>query len=117
MEQNLQTGYHTIASFFEATEGNYRNAFYVSCDPHCSNKQCGDFLFIPDFDCKPILVPVSDLERFLETRIDKTDCACILTIHCFLRFYQRWFADTVTDSKCCPVPKLIECTSNGSNSQ
>ncbi len=107
MEQNLRTDYHTIASFFEATEGNYRNASYVSCDPHCSNKQCGDFLFIPDFDCKPILVPASDLECFLGSRIDKTDCACILTIHCFKQFYQKWLAETVSDSRCCPIPVLI----------
>ena len=108
MDTSLRVSYHTIAHFFEATEGNYRNAFYVYCHPHCSNEHCGDFLFIPDFDCKPILVPVTDLELFLDTRIDKTDCACILTIHCFLQFYQRWFVDIVSDTTHCPIPRLLE---------
>ena len=116
MEQTLHISYRTIASFFEATEGNYRNAFYVSCHPHCSQEQCGDFLFIPDYDCRPIIIPVSDLELFLAANIDKTDCACVLTIHCFLRFYQRWFADTVADSGDCPIPMLMkECNQKNVN--
>lgn len=117
MGQTLHISYRTIARFFEATEGNYRNAFYVSCNPHCSKEQCGDFLFIPDFDCRPIIVPVSDLEIFLESGIDKTDCACIINIHCFLRFYQRWFTEIISDSRCCPIPWLIENAKNTKNSQ
>jgi len=107
MDPKLHTSYHTIASFFQATEGNYRNAFYVNCHPHCSHEHCGDFLFIPDFNCKPILVLVTDLELFLGSSIDKTDCACVISIHCFLQFYQGWIADNVSDSRCCPIPELL----------
>lgn len=117
MEQTIYVDYRSIARFFEAAEGNYRNAFYVSCHPHCPQVQCGDFLFIPDFDCKPIIIPVTTLELFCGSGIDKTDCACIITIHSFLRFYQKWLADMISDSKCCPIPKLLEITKKGKNSQ
>lgn len=33
MDPVLSVSYATIAAFFEATEGNFRNAVYVSC--HC----------------------------------------------------------------------------------
>lgn len=81
MDPVLSVSYATIATFLEAAEGNYRNAMYVSC--HCSyesKSQCGDFLFIPGHDCRPIILPLPDAEIFLNTRIDKSECAGIIRV-------------------------------------
>ena len=46
---------------------------YISCS--CSYRResgCGDFLFIPGHDCRPVLLPLADVENFLGTRIDRT---------------------------------------------
>ena len=43
----LSVSYATVAAFFEAAEGSYRNAVYVSCA--CDYRResgCGDFLFL-----------------------------------------------------------------------
>ena len=43
MDPVLSVSYATIAGFFEAAEGNYRNAVYVSCS--CSYRResgCGE---------------------------------------------------------------------------
>ena len=63
MDTTLSVSYETIAHFFEATEGNYRNAIYISCS--CSYRResgCGDFLYIPGYDCRPVLLPLADAE-------------------------------------------------------
>lgn len=44
----LNVSYETIARFFEAAEGNYRNAVYVTCSSSCQRAEgCRDFLLFP----------------------------------------------------------------------
>lgn len=104
----LSVSYETIARFFEATEGNYRNALYIACS--CSYKKesgCGDFLFIPGFNCYPILLPLSDAEIFMGMRVDRTDCAGIISSDSFIRLYHKWMDLTITSSKDCPFHQLL----------
>ena len=108
MDPVLSVSYETIARFFEAAEGNYRNAMYIICS--CSKEQkgvCGDFLFIPGHDCIPILLPCSDAEAFLGTLIDCTDCAGILRSKTFFQLYHKWL-ELVTDSnQVCPLKQIL----------
>ena len=68
MDTTLSVSYETIAHFFEATEGNYRNAIYISCSySYRRESGCGDFLYIPGYDCRPVLLPLADAENFLGT--------------------------------------------------
>ena len=88
MDPVLSVSYATIATFLEAAEGNYRNAMYVSC--HCSyesKSQCGDFLFIPGHDCRPIILPLPDAEIF--------------------QLYQKWIDLTTSSIKDCPIQQLL----------
>lgn len=108
MDPVLSVSYATIAGFFEAAEGNYRNAVYVSCS--CSYRResgCGDFLFIPGHDCRPILLPLTDAENFMGTRVDRTDCACIMDSRCFIRLYSKWLDLSTTSSKDCPIQQIL----------
>lgn len=108
MDPVLSVSYETIARFFEAAEGNYRNAMYILCScPRERNGRCGDFLFIPGHDCIPILLPCSDAEAFLNTQIDSTDCAGILSSKTFFRLYHKWL-ELITDSdQICPLKQIL----------
>lgn len=80
MDPVLSVSYATIAAFFEAAEGSYRNAVYVSCAcAYTRESGCGDFLFIPGHDCRPILLPVTDAENFMGRAVDRTECACTMS--------------------------------------
>lgn len=104
----LSISYITIAAFFEAVEGNYRNAVYVSCSCDFHKKPgCGDFLYVPGHDCRPILFPVSDAEAFMGTTIDPTDCSCVMDSRCFVRLYGKWIKLYTISSKDCPIHQIL----------
>lgn len=103
----LSVSYATIAEFFEATEGNYRSAVYVSCACDYHKEGCGDFLFVPGHDCRPILFPVSDAEVFMGTAIDRTDCSCVMDSRCFIRLYSKWIELATSSSRDCPIQQLL----------
>ena len=108
MEPLLSVSYATIAAFFEAAGGNYRNAVYVSC--FCSYQResgCGDFLFIPGHDCRPILLPLTDAENFIGAKVDRTDCACAISSGCFLRLYGKWLELTTDPQESCPIQQVL----------
>ena len=55
MDPVLSVSYATIAGFFEAAEGNYRNAVYVSCS--CGYRResgCGDMTAAPSCSRSPM---------------------------------------------------------------
>ena len=104
----LSISYATIASFFEAAEGNFRNAIYVTC--HCNyvrDSGCGDFLFLPGRDCKPIIFPLTDAEKFLNIQIDKSEFAITMSSRNFIQLYSRWIELIVPSSKDCPIQQLL----------
>ncbi len=108
MDPVLSVSYATIAGFFEAAEGNYRNAVYVSCS--CSYRResgCGDFLFIPGHDCLPILLPLTDAEKFLGRTVDRTECACAMDSRCFIRLYSRWLELATGSARDCPIQQVL----------
>lgn len=108
MDPLLSVSYATIAGFFEAAEGNYRNAVYVSCS--CSYRResgCGDFLFIPGHDCRPILLPLTDAEKFLGRAVDRTECACTMDSRCFIRLYSRWLELATGSARDCPIQQVL----------
>lgn len=108
MDPVLSVSYATIAAFFEAAEGNYRNAVYVSCS--CSYRResgCGDFLFIPGHDCRPILLPLSDAEGFMGRAVDRTEFACTMSSRCFIRLYSRWLELATDSARDCPIQQIL----------
>ena len=108
MDPVLSVSYATIAAFFEATEGNFRNAVYVSC--HCQYTKesgCQDFLFIPGHDCRPVILPLTDAESFLGTMVDKSECAAILSSYTFISLYKRWIELNTSSATDCPIQQLL----------
>lgn len=108
MDPILSVSYATIAAFFEAAEGNYRNAAYVSCScDYTRESGCGDFLFIPGRDCIPVILPLQDAENFLGTRVDKSEFIFVMSSQTFIRLYNRWIELTTTSAKDCPIQQLL----------
>lgn len=104
----LNVSYETIARFFEAAEGNYRNAVYVTCSSSCQRAEgCRDFLFIPGGDCRPVIFPVSDAAAFIGTAIDPSDCAGTMTGSCFIRIYRRFLDLTLASDADCPIKQFL----------
>lgn len=108
MDQILDVSYSTIASFFEAAEGNFRNAVYVSClCDYAKESGCGDFLFIPGHDCKPIILPLKDAEKFMGIKIDNSEFSIIMDSRSFIRLYSKWIESVTFSSKSCPIHQLL----------
>lgn len=108
MDPILGVSYATVASFMESAQGNFRNAFYVTCScDYTRESGCGDFLFIPGFDCKPVILPVTDAEAFLNKQIDKNECAGIMSSRTFIRFFHKWIELTTSSAKDCPIQQLL----------
>ena len=108
MDPALSVSYATIAAFLESTEGNFRQAVYVSCNcNYIKEAGCGDFLFIPGFDCKPVIIPLADIEKFMGTKVDKSECIAVLTSQSFIRLYKKWIDLTTASSAECPIRQLL----------
>ena len=107
----LSISYETLVRFFEATEGNYRNALYIRCSNcrYCREEGCGDFLFIPGHDCLPILFPLADAKNFLGT-LDCSDCAGVLSGTTFLQLYHQWLMLCTSSEETCPFHQILQLT-------
>lgn len=107
--KSLGVRYETLVRFFEATEGNYRNALYVRCSTckHCREENCGDFLFVPGHNCVPILLPIPDAEIFLGRSIDSSDCAGVLSNTAFLGLYHQWLMLCTVSDEICPFHQML----------
>lgn len=108
MDPILGVSHATVASFMEATQGNFRNAIYVSCKcDYTRESGCGDFLFIPGCDCKPVILPVKDAENFLNTRIDRSECIALIDSRTFILLYHKWIELTTSSAIDCPIQQLL----------
>lgn len=108
-EKPLSISYETLTRFFEAAGGNHRNAFYMYCDvcKYRREEGCGAYLYIPGYDCVPVLLPCADAEAFLGSPIDKTDCLGIIRTSQFICLYQRYIELHTTSREECPIQQLL----------
>ena len=100
-----------LRRFIKASRGNWHNAVYIECGVCLTeNKRCGapDFLYVPDYDGRPVLIPRTSLERFLGEPVQKDECFLELSRVEFERLYKALIEDRVDFSAPCSLFRLIE---------
>lgn len=99
---NMKTIYH----FLSATDANWRNSIYVECSV-CKAKAkvpgCGDFLFVPDEDGTPLLLPIWYAEIFSARVIDKSECLGLISNARFEDLFHKWLRTMAAEPSVCPL--------------
>mgnify|MGYP000823622515 CR=1 FL=1 len=94
--------------FLSLTGGSWRNAFYIGC-PTCpyGDGNCNECLLTTDTEGAPLLMPVSYFEKATGEKVDKTECAAIISKTAFESLFNRWLVWNVNDAKACSILQLI----------
>ncbi|MEG0541817.1 MAG: hypothetical protein RR461_03075 [Angelakisella sp.] len=110
-ESRCRSNIRLIHRFLNATDANWRNSIYIECAVckfGIDQTTCGDFLFAPDEDGTPLLIPVCDAEILAATVIDKSECLGIVTNLRFENLFGKWFRGLGTDHGLCPYLQAIK---------
>ena len=94
--------------FLSLTRGSWRNAFYINC-PTCpyGKGNCNGYLLTTDTEGTPLLMPVLYFEKSTGERVDKTECATVISKEAFESLFNRWLVWNVNDPKACSILQLI----------
>lgn len=99
--------------FLSLTRGSWRNAFYIEC-PACpyGSDNCNGYLLTTDTEGAPLLLSVLYFEDATGEKIDKTECAAVISKEAFESLFNRWLVWNVNDPKVCSILQLIPKTEN-----
>lgn len=94
--------------FLSLTRGSWRNAFYIECNtcPY-GNGNCNGYFLTTDTEGAPLLLPVSYFEKATGEKVDKTECAAIISKEAFESLFNRWLVWNVNNPKACSILQLI----------
>lgn len=94
--------------FLNLTCGSWRNAFYVDCIqcPY-ENCHCTGHLLTTDAEGAPLLLSVPHFEKMTGDKVDKFECAAIITKEAFESLYYRWLSWNVTKPKECSILQIL----------
>ena len=97
-----------IRRFLDSCDGNWHNCLYVSCT-HCnaSNKQSG-FLFHPDKDGIPLLLPLIDAKILFSCAPDPGECLCFMNLTQFLSMYRDYIKKHQYPAGDCPCMTMLK---------
>lgn len=103
MQQNKSVLYF----FLSLTRGSWRNAFYLEC-PVCpyGKDSCGGYLLTTDTEGAPVIFPVTYFEKITGEKVDKNECAAVITKEAFESLFNRWLLWNVSNSKSCGVLQI-----------
>ena len=110
MSDTCKTNIQTLYRFLSATQGNWRNAFYVKCDAcqYMKTASCEECLFIPAADGEPLFIPISDISIMAGYRIDPTECSSQISFYNLDILYQFWFLHETNGR--CPILSFFKRT-------
>ncbi len=104
-----------LYSFFSLIRGSWRNAVYMECRVCPYEKQnCGGYLLTTDTEGAPLLLPVSYFEKITGEKVEKAECAALISREAFESLFNRWLVWNISDSKSCCLLQLIPKTDNRS---
>ena len=94
--------------FLSLTRGSWRNAFFIDC-PTCpyGSGNCNGYLLTTDTEGAPVIMSVMYFEKATGDKVDKTECAGIITKTAFENLFNRWLVWNVSNPKSCCILQLI----------
>ena len=97
--------------FLSLTRGSWRNAFYIECNtcPY-GNGNCTGYLLTTDTEGAPLLMSVLYFEKATGEKVDKNECAAVISKEAFESLFNRWLVWNVNNPKACSVLQLIPKT-------
>lgn len=97
--------------FLSLTEGSWRNAFFIECHscPY-GREECRGYLLTTDMEGSLVLLSVPYFENATGERVDKTECAAVISREAFERLFCRRLAWEINDPKACTILQLIPNT-------
>lgn len=105
-----------LTKFLMATEGNWRNAIFISCrEVACPyGHKCSGYLFASDADGKPVLLPVEVFQRLTGEQLDPSEAHGMIERKAFEQAFQKlmlWSTSSDCDcglhqltNECLPLP-------------
>ncbi len=97
-----------LYQFLSLTRGSWRNAFYVGCiDCPFENSLCGGHLLTTDADGTPLILSVPYFEAITGDKVDKFECAAIITKEAFESLFYRWMSWNITKPKECSILQIL----------
>ncbi|MDD3279552.1 MAG: hypothetical protein PHG16_11860 [Lachnospiraceae bacterium] len=99
-----------IRRFLNACKGNWHNCIYVDCTSCKELGSCAisSFLFLPDADLMPCLLPLHDVVILFQEMPDSAECLDTLTIRQFLSLYQAYLGSHAKESSICPCIWMLQ---------
>lgn len=109
--ENAVERYELLYSFLSAAKGNWRNSIYIECYAcgYGRKKLCEGFLFVPDYDGTPIVVPVEAIANISGLLPDKEECHAVITSDQFDSLYEHWMEWNISSPKECTLIHMSEC--------
>lgn len=102
-----------LYQFLKLTRGSWRNAFYMDCSV-CSYKKsgCYGYLLTTNAEGIPLILPVPYFEKVTGDKVDKFECAAIITKEAFESLFHYWLKWNVTNPKECSILQIISDADN-----
>lgn len=99
--------------FLKLTRGTWRNAFYIEC-PVCSYKKsdCYGYLLTVNEKGTPLILSVPHFEAMTGDKVDKFECAAIITKEAFESLFHCWLKWNITNPKECSILQIISESDN-----
>lgn len=103
-----------LYAFLRSCRGSWREAIYIECRccPY-GNPACSGYLLTADRDGAPLLFPVSRFFQLTGDRIQKEECAAVLSRQAFERLYSCLLAWKVDNPRQCSLQQLEEALTRG----
>ena len=94
--------------FSTLTRGNWRNALFIECKICPYGNTCDGYLLTADTEGAPVVFPVNTFCEETGERIEKNECAGILSREGFESLYNRWLLWNVSDKKQCSLLQITD---------
>ncbi len=98
-----------ICHFLNICDGNWHKCIYVKCRTCSLPCQCKEpgFLFHPNEDGVPIILPLQDAYILFATRPEADECINIMNMTDFLSLYQLYLKKNELLDFSCPIRALM----------